>query len=316
MAREIRSVLIAGYGTMGRAVAKTFADAGFSTRVWSRRAGSLADLPPGVTAGVSLPPEPPDLIIEFLPEDLGLTLALVAEIEAAYGDADFLLATGTSGIDMAALAAPLARPERLLALHYFMPADVSPVVEVGAGPATPPEALGVAAEVMRRTGKEPILVTEPIIGFLVNRIQHALLHEAYYLIEAGVADAAAVDHVIRRLLAPRMCITGLVQQKDLSGLVVNAASQRNIVPALYHNRTPNPMLQAMPARGETGLSSGLGFYDWTGCDPKAVHDQAATRLKRLLEFLDTGLGEDAPRTTPQSRDPRQGKIEIGKKEDG
>lgn len=106
MAREIRSVLIAGYGTMGRAVAKTFADAGFSTRVWTRRAGSLADLPPGVTAGVSLPPEPPDLIIEFLPEDLGLKLALFAEIEAAYGDADFLLATGTSGIDMAALAAP------------------------------------------------------------------------------------------------------------------------------------------------------------------------------------------------------------------
>ncbi len=308
MQRAICNVLIAGYGTMGRAVAKTFADAGFATRVWSRRAGSL-DLPAGVTADVLLPPVAPDLIIEFLPEDLALKLELFAQIEAAYGDADFLLATGTSGIDMALLAAPLKRPERLLALHYFMPADVSPVVEVGAGPATPPEALQAAAEVMRRTGKEPVVVAEPIIGFLVNRMQHALLHEAYYLIEAGVADAAAVDHAVRRLLAPRMCISGLVQQKDLSGLVVNAASQRSIVPALFHNRTPNPMLQAMPARGETGLDSGLGFYDWTGCDAKAVRAQAADRLRRLLAYLDTGLGEDAPNTTPTTR--AAGKLEEG-----
>ena len=189
----------------------------------------------------------------------------------------------------------------MLALHYFMPADVSPVVEVGAGPATPPDALESAAEVMRRTGKEPVVVAEPIIGFLVNRLQHAMLHEAYYLIEAGVASAADVDHSVRRLLGPRMCITGLVQQKDLSGLVVNAASQRSIVPALFHNRMPNPMLQAMPARGETGLDAGRGFYDWTDCNPAAVRDQAARRLKRLIEFLDTGLGEDAPGTVPKAR---------------
>lgn len=307
MPRVVRSVLIAGYGTMGRAVAKTFAEAGFETRVLSRRAALLGDLPAGVSALAALPPGAPDLVIEFLPEELDLKLALFAQIEAAWGDADFLLATGTSGIDMAALAAPLRRPERLLALHYFMPADVSPVVEVGAGPATPAAALETAAEVMRRTGKEPVVVSEPIIGFLVNRMQHALLHEAYYLIEAGVADAAAVDHAIRRLLAPRMCISGLVQQKDLSGLVVNAASQRSIVPALFHNHTPNPMLQALPARGETGLDSGLGFYDWSGCDAGAVRAQAADRLRRLLVFLDSGLGEDAPRTTPKPRSPAKGK---------
>ncbi len=301
MARDIRSVLIAGYGTMGRAVAKTFADAGFETRVWSRRANRLDNLPAGVTADVLLPAVAPDLIVEFLPEDLALKLAFFAQVEVTYGDADFLLATGTSGIDMAALAAPLAHPARLLALHYFMPADVSPVVEVGAGPATPPEALEAAADVMRRTGKEPVVVAEPIIGFLINRMQHALLHEAYYLIEAGIADAAAVDYAVRRLLAPRMCISGLVLQKDLSGLVVNAASQRSIVPALFHNRTPNPMLQAMPARGETGLASGLGFYDWSGCDPDAVREQAAGRLRRLLAFLDAGLGQDAPNTTPKPR---------------
>ena len=301
MFRSIDSVLIAGYGTMGRGVAKTFAAVGIRTTIWSRRAADLTDLPKGVTASASLPADPPDLIIEFLPEDLALKLEAFAAIEKAYGDAGFLLATGTSGIDMADLARPLKRLERLLALHYFMPADVSPVVEVGAGPATPPEALEAAAEVMRRTGKEPVVVVEPIIGFLVNRLQHAMLHEAYYLIETGVASAADVDHSVRRLLGPRMCISGLVQQKDLSGLVVNAASQRSIVPALFHNRTPNPMLQAMPARGETGLDAGRGFYDWTDCNPKAVREQAARRLKRLIEFLDTGLGEDEPGTTPKSR---------------
>ncbi|NBS59254.1 MAG: hypothetical protein EBS65_19870, partial [Betaproteobacteria bacterium] len=107
MFRSIDSVLIAGYGTMGRGVAKTFAAAGIRTIVWSRRAAELTDLPKGVTASASLPADPPDLIIEFLPEDLALKLEAFAAIEKAYGDAGFLLATGTSGIDMADLARPL-----------------------------------------------------------------------------------------------------------------------------------------------------------------------------------------------------------------
>ena len=305
MAREIRSVLIYGYGVMGQGVAKTFADAGFRTMVKSARAGQRMDLPTGVQASARLPEQAPDLIIEFVPEDIPTKQAVYREIETAYPDADFLLATGTSGLDLIELARPLKHPARFIGLHYFMPADKTLVVEVMAGPSAPREAVDRAADALRRTGKEPVVLYRPIIGFLVNRLQHAILHEAYYLIEAGVASAADIDHAARRMLAPRMCLTGLIQQKDISGLKIHADAQKSIVPALFQNGTPNPMLQDMVASGETGLSSGKGFYDWGGCNASATRNQGSTQLAKLVEVLDSDAFKPAPGTTPRARDPRR-----------
>ena len=299
MAKAIETVLIYGYGVMGRGVAKTFADAGFPTLVKSSRAPKLADLPAGTLAAERLPAKAPDLVIEFAPEDVRLKQAVYAEIEAAYPTDPPLIATGTSGLDLVELGRKLKRPERFLGVHYFMPADAAPVVEVMAGLATASEEVDRVAEALRRTGKEPVVLYKPIVGFLVNRLQHALLHEAYYLIEAGVASAEDIDHAARRMLAPRMCLNGLIQQKDISGLKIHADAQRSIVPKLFHNAVPNPMLQAMVARGHTGLAAGKGFYDWSGCDVEGVRRQASSQLAKLLEFLDSGLGAPAPGTVPK-----------------
>jgi 3-hydroxybutyryl-CoA dehydrogenase len=304
MSNPIQTVLIYGYGVMGRGVAKTFADAGFSTLVKSSRAGKLTGLPANFTAVDRLPQQPPDLVIEFVPEEVGVKQSVYAEIEAAYSshapDAAPLIATGTSGLDLVELARTLRRPERFLGIHYFMPADTTPVVEVMAGLATAREDVDRAAQALRRTGKEPVVLYKPIVGFLINRLQHAILHEAYYLIEAGVASAADIDHAARRLLAPRMCLNGLIQQKDISGLKIHADAQRSIVPRLFHNGVPNPMLQNMVRRGKSGLAAGTGFYDWSGCDVEAVRKQASSQLAKLLEFLEHGIGAPEPGTQPKA----------------
>ncbi|HMH18156.1 MAG TPA: 3-hydroxyacyl-CoA dehydrogenase NAD-binding domain-containing protein [Burkholderiales bacterium] len=304
MDTSIQKVLIYGYGVMGRGVAKTFADAGFTTLVKSSRAGKLTGLPAGTVAVERLPEKAPDLVIEFVPEDVRVKQTVYAEIEAAYpgsaaGDAP-LIASGTSGLDLVELARNMAHPERFLGVHYFMPADTAPVAEVMAGLATSRADVDRVADALRRTGKEPVVLYKPIVGFLVNRLQHAILHEAYYLIEAGVASAADIDHAARRMLAPRMCLNGLIQQKDISGLKIHADAQESIVPKLFHNATPNPMLQTMVALGRTGLSTGKGFYDWSGCDVEAVRKQASSQLARLLEFLQNGLGAPAPKTQPKT----------------
>jgi 3-hydroxybutyryl-CoA dehydrogenase len=201
----------------------------------------------------------------------------------------------------------LKRPERFLGLHYFMPADKALVVEVMAGPATPAATVDLVAAALRRSGKEPVVLYKPIVGFLVNRLQHAILHEAYYLIEAGVASVSDIDHAARRMLAPRMCLNGLIQQKDVSGLAIHADAQASIVPKLFHNAVPNPMLQAMVRSGETGLAAGKGFYDWAGCDVEAVRAQASAQLGKLQDFLDSGFAAPAPGTQPAPRDPRRDK---------
>jgi len=296
----IQTVLIYGYGVMGRGVAKTFADAGFTTVVKSSRAAKLSDLPANTTALERLPERAPDLVIEFVPEDVRVKQAVYGEIEAAYPKNAPLIASGTSGLDLVELARKMKRPERFLGIHYFMPADTAPVVEVMAGLATPREDVDRVAEALRKTKKEPVVLYKPIVGFLINRLQHAILHEAYYLVEAGVASAEDIDHAVRRMLAPRMCLNGLIQQKDISGLKIHADAQRSIVPKLFHNATPNPMLQNMVRRGNTGLSAGKGFYDWSGCDVEAVRRQASSQLGKLLEFLQNGIGAPAPGTVPKA----------------
>jgi 3-hydroxybutyryl-CoA dehydrogenase len=288
MASDIRSVLIYGYGVMGRGVARTFAENGFDTVV-KRRAASAPDLPQGVRVVDKLPAQAPDLVIEFVPEDVATKQSVYAEIEAAYPGSGVVIATGTSGLDLVKLSARMKNPARFIGIHYFMPADTTPVVEVMAGPSTPREVVDRAAAALARTGKETVVLYKPIVGFLINRLQHAILHEAYYLIEAGVASAADIDRAAARMLAPRMCLNGLIQQKDISGLRIHADAQRSIVPKLFHNGTPNDMLQEMVLGGRDGLPAGRGFYDWSGCDKELVRRLASSRLAKLLAFLHSDI---------------------------
>src|SRR5260221_9969252 len=197
MSTPIQTVLIYGYGVMGRGVAKTFADAGFTTIVRSSRARELTGLPANTTAVERLPEKAPDLVIEFVPEDVRAKQAVYAEIEAAYsGDAP-LIASGTSRLDLVELARRMKRPERFLGVHYFMPADTAPVVEVMAGPATPRAEVDRGAEALRHTGKEPLVLDKHLVGLLADRHHQPILHDAYSLIEAGVASVEDIDHAAR-----------------------------------------------------------------------------------------------------------------------
>ncbi len=293
----IRHVLVAGWGVMGKGIVRSFDNPDFTVQVLSRRADSLTDLPPGVTATASLPATPPDLIIETTTEELAPKLALYQEIEAAYGGRA-IIGTNTSGLPLDKLAEGLRHPGQFIGVHYMMPADLFPMVEVIALDGTDKSVVAAVAQAIVDCGKEPIHVAKPVIGFLINRLQHAILHEAYHLISEGAATPADIDAVAKRLLGPRMCVTGLIEQKDISGLVIHSQAQRSIVPALAHDHTPNPVLQALAARGEIGVKAGKGWYDWTGLDAQTVTTASADRLKRLLAFLETGLPDPI---LPQSR---------------
>ncbi|MCC6470600.1 MAG: hypothetical protein IT563_19955 [Alphaproteobacteria bacterium] len=302
----IRRVLVVGAGVMGTGIAKSFASGGFDTWLMSRRANSLIGLPAGVRATAEPPREVPDLVIESIPEELALKRELYQRLESVY-PANVLIATNTSGLDLVPLFAGMKHPGRFLATHYFQPAEVFPMVEVVAGEHTPPEVLDRVAEAMTRTGKQSIVMRRPIAGFLINRLQHAILHEAYWMVSQGACTVEDVDDVARQMLGPRMCITGLILQKDLSGLGVHAKAQQGIVPNLAHDRTPNPDVQAMIAGGATGLAAGKGFYDWGNCDAKAVREQSSARLNALLDFLKKLMAADRPATRPAPRDIRRGK---------
>jgi 3-hydroxybutyryl-CoA dehydrogenase len=127
------------------------------------------------------------------------------------------------------------------------------------------------------------------------------LHEAYHLIEIGAATAFEVDQVAKYLLGPRMCVTGLIEQKDIAGLEIHAKAQAEIVPKLAHTNIPTRFVQEMVARGAIGLRSGRGFYNWSGCDRSAVLEQATARLTRLLDFLESQRRATRSGTAPKDR---------------
>jgi 3-hydroxybutyryl-CoA dehydrogenase len=272
--------MIVGYGTMGRGIVETFAKNGFETCVLTRDPSRIYDLPEHATAISNLPRTAPDLIIESIPEDIALKHELFTRLENAYGGAS-ILATNTSGLAIDKVAAPLAHKDKFIAVHYMQPAEAFPLVEVCRLIETTDEVTETTVEALARSGKESIVLQKPVIGFLINRLQHALLHEAYSMIEDGIVSATDIDKFARRGFGPRMCVTGLIEQKDISGIDVNAAAQRSIVPDLNHSGKPSQMLQDMAARGDIGVKSGKGFYDWAERDIDAYRKAAASKLDRL-----------------------------------
>jgi 3-hydroxybutyryl-CoA dehydrogenase len=161
------------------------------------------------------------------------------------------------------------------------------MIEVVRGPRTEEAAVALAVAAVKQARRDPILLHRAVNGYLINRLQHSILHEAYHLIADGIATPEMIDNVAKRLLGPRLCVTGLLEQKDLAGLEMHAQAQRSIVPSLSHTGVPSPLLQDMVARGDVGVRSGKGFYDWSGRDAAAVQRRANEQLQRLLAFLES-----------------------------
>lgn len=294
----LKRVLVAGAGSIGVGVARSFAASGFEVTVLSRDPKRLAGaLPDGVIAVSELPPQAPDLVIESIPEEAALKAALYEAVERRYRGVP-ILASNTSSLPLEDLAAGLDHPDRFLGMHYLYPADSTEFVEVTRTRRTSDETVAAVSEALRRCGKTPLVLNRPVIGALINRLQHALLREAYYLIGEGITTPEQIDDVARRLLAPRMCITGLLEQKDVSGLDTHALAQRTIVPHLYNKPEPTPYLQDLYEQGKLGLKTGSGFYDWSGVDAaevRALHQVMVGRILAYMEDIGVGRGRTLPR---------------------
>jgi 3-hydroxybutyryl-CoA dehydrogenase len=285
MRQSVKKVMVVGYGSMGSGILLSFARGGFDTTVLSRDPSCIDGLPAGAKAVAALPENPPDLVIEAVPEVMELKHELFARLEAAYG-AGPILASNTSGLPLQDMADRLRHPERFIGIHYMHPAEALPMVEVTRVAQTGDDVLTRTVKALERTGKDSVILNRPVIGFLFNRLQHALLHEAYHLIEAGIVTAKDVDDFAKRLFGPRMSVTGLIEQKDLSGIDTHARAQRAIVPHLYHSPEPCRVLQDKFENNELGIKTGTGFYDWRNVDVPAYRERAAARLAQLLAILE------------------------------
>src|SRR5690606_19984054 len=116
-------------------------------------------------------------------------------------------------------------------------------------------------------------------GFLANRIQHALMREAFAAIDEGLATAEDVDAAVRYAFGFRYVAAGPMLQKELAGLETQLAAARSIYPSLHNGTEPSATLQKLVAEGRLGAKSGRGFRDW----PEEAVKREKARYERTLK---------------------------------
>jgi 3-hydroxybutyryl-CoA dehydrogenase len=211
-----------------------------------------------VIEDVSRLPSDLDLVIEAVPEDAAMKVAVLAAAERVVADT-CVLASNTSSLSIAGLADGLARPERFLGLHFFNPVPVSALVEVVVGPATEQQVVGQTIDWIRLLGKESVVVRDSP-GFATSRLGVLLGLEAIRMLEEGVADATSIDRAME--LGYRHP-TGPLRSTDLVGLDVRLAIAEHLHATLGERFAPPQLLREKVARGELGRKTGQGFYDWS-----------------------------------------------------
>lgn len=229
-----------------------------------------------------------DLVIECVPEGLEVKRAVFAELERL-APRETILASNSSSLRISDIASGLATRERILGLHFFLPAHLVPGVEVIRGEGTDPAVWRRAGEMVRGWGKVPVMVRKDLPGFLANRIQHALMREAFALVDAGIASPEDIDNAVRFCFGFRYAAAGPILQKDLSGLEVHHAAATAVYPDLAANAAASPTLQRLVAEGKLGAKTGEGFYRWTAEEANAVRERYERDLADTLAILKRSL---------------------------
>jgi len=227
--------------------------------------------------------------IECVPEQLAVKRTVFAELERV-ATPGAILGSNSSSFPISDIAAGLATRARMVGLHFFMPAHLVPAVEVIRGADTDASVWQRAAELMRELGKVPVMVRKDIPGFLANRIQHALMREAFALIEAGYAAPEDVDKAVRFGFGFRYVAAGPILQKDLAGLDIHCAAARTMYPHLANDAAPCAALERRVAEGKLGVKTGAGFYRWDAESARAEQARYERDLMDALRILERSLG--------------------------
>ncbi|MYB50171.1 MAG: 3-hydroxyacyl-CoA dehydrogenase family protein [Dehalococcoidia bacterium] len=304
---DVRTVGIVGAGLMGHSIAQEFAVAGCQVAlndVSEERLGHArerirqnlemlgrsqevdeVETRMTFTGDLRTAVEGADLVVEAVTEDLEIKRALFAELESICRE-DAILASNTSTFMPSQLAEAAKNPGRVLVTHYFNPPHVVPLVEVVGGRDTSPETIETVRELLLSQGKKPVVLGTEALGFIANRLQAALLRECFALVENGVARPEDIDTVVTTSLGRRLGVAGPFEVFDAAGADVWHA----IFEGLSHDiesSTEVPLgIARMVERGDFGLKTGRGVYEWTPESSAELRSRIARAVEEIGRWND------------------------------
>ncbi|HSU70646.1 MAG TPA: 3-hydroxyacyl-CoA dehydrogenase family protein [Micrococcaceae bacterium] len=227
-----------------------------------------------------------EYIEEAVPEILEIKHGTLSRISAA-ARPEAIIGSNTSTISIAKLAEAVSRPERFLGVHFSNPAPFIPGVEVIPHQGTSAETIAAARAVVEETGKETATVKD-VTGFVLNRLQYALFHEAAQVVEEGIATAEDVDTLVRTTFGFRLPFFGPFAIADMAGLDVYAFCYKSLQTGFPERFATPKILQDKVDAGQLGTKTGSGFLDVPAertADLVAYRNKAYVLMQKLVEEL-------------------------------
>jgi 3-hydroxybutyryl-CoA dehydrogenase len=272
-------VLVVGAGQMGGGIAQVLAASGRRVSLYDAAPGAVergleamqkslerlaaksADLSPEDVLGRVEQADgivPADLMIEAVVEDQAVKEAIFREADGLL-PAEAILASNTSSIPIASLAAVTSRPDKVIGMHFFNPVPVMALVEVVSTRETSAETRAAVVELAEELGKTPAAAND-FPGFVSNRILLPFINEAVWALHDGVAEPEAIDTIAKLGFNHPM---GPLALADLIGLDTCVAILEVLRDGLGDSRyEPCPLLREHVAAGRLGRKSGAGFYSY------------------------------------------------------
>ena len=310
-AHEIKSVAIIGNGLMGQGISQVFARAGKRVTLIGRSPESLAramdtirrNFAAFVERGMTSQADAmaaaarittsidiadasaADHVIEAVPAVRALQIEIFGQLDRVCAP-DVVLGS-TSGQPISLMTGNMKHPERAVAMHFIYPAQLIPIVEICGGPQTAPEVVQWASDVMTAVGQTPALMNKEVDGFIINRLQFAVLREAWSMWANGIASAEAIDNSFKLSLGRRYSITGPIESAELGGLDIMHKFAEFLLPDLDTSKAPPAAVGELVKAGHFGLKTGKGVYDWSTRDGKAL---LAARAGKLFQHMKDDRG--------------------------
>lgn len=286
MTMHIKNVTVIGAGAMGAQIAVHAAAMGYNAAIhdtdseaFERTLDRLRGLLPGLTRPLIVPLDDywaasrkvriapdlgealaeADLVIETVPEELELKREVWTRI-GALASQSAVLATNSSSMPVSRFEDKIPRPERCLNLHFYNPTIMVNMVDVMGGTRTAPEILEAGVAWVRSIGSVPLTVKKEVLGFCFNRVWRAIKKEVLWMWAEGVADHRDID---RGWMVANAASIGPFGRMDLVGLDVVYD-----IEMVYYRESgeerdrPPDRLKEMVERGDLGMKTGRGFYEY------------------------------------------------------
>lgn len=288
-----KKIAVLGAGTMGHGIAQVYAMSGHPVSLYSRTqvtlekaqchihgsleflagCGEVADIAKveariSYTTELAKAVEDAWYVVETVSEKAEVKRALYLQLDEVLPP-EVIITSNTSYMNIFEFM-PAARQPYSAIVHWIAPPQLIPLVEVVRGPETRDDVVEQMIAFHRSCGKKTIRLEQYVPGFVINRIQSAITQEVSYLVESGLCTKEDIDLAVRTSLMPRGMLLGVVQRMDFGGLDVIANGLEN---GSFSSapRVPRPAFIFEPyERGELGVKSGRGLYDYTHQDYATV----------------------------------------------